>query len=88
MSTYIRDVSVQIPSSGNGFIAYVLCASQRHDLVKCLPAVVLPDRIPLLVADMIVSGDEDADGVLLYGPNQLQPRSTSAAILGEYLPVS
>lgn len=44
--------------------SYVLGPGQVHDLVKSLPAVILPNGIALLVADMVVRCHEDADCVL------------------------
>lgn len=36
---------------------------QAHNLVKGFPTVVAPNRIALVIADMIVRGDQDTDCV-------------------------
>lgn len=36
---------------------------QTHHFVEALPAIVTPDRITLVVTDMVVGGDKDADRV-------------------------
>src|ERR1700677_415669 len=37
--------------------------SKTHDLVEGLPGIIAADWVSLLVADMVVSGDEDANGI-------------------------
>lgn len=44
-------------------MAHVFGAGNVHHLVKRLPAVIFADGITLLEADMIVRGDEYADGI-------------------------
>ncbi len=48
-------------------------SGQDHDLVEAPPAVILADGIALAVADMIVRGDQDANGVAVCG----EPRSVT-----------
>lgn len=43
--------------------AHILGAGEIHDLVKGLPAVILADRVALLVADVVIRRHEDADRV-------------------------
>lgn len=47
-------------------VSYILFAGQVHNLVKRLPAIITADGIALLVAHMIIGGDEDADGIGIY----------------------
>lgn len=49
-------------------VAYILFPGQVHNLVKRFPAIITTDRITLLVAHMIIGGDEDADRIGIYLP--------------------
>ena len=42
---------------------HILLFRQAHNLVKCLPAVILPLELSLCVAHMIVGGHQDLDGI-------------------------
>lgn len=51
--------------AGHQYHINITLPSQAHDLVKGLPAVVATLGITLIVANMVICGDEDADGVPL-----------------------
>lgn len=44
---------------------YIFLAAEVDNLIKRLPAVVLADGITLLVAHMVICGDEDSNRVCL-----------------------
>ena len=41
----------------------ILILGQRHDFVKALGAVISPDRVPLVVANMAVRSYQYANGI-------------------------
>ena len=54
----------QIPSEQYHVDLAIL--GQTHNLVKCLPRVVAPRRVLLIVADMVVCSYEYTDCIRLY----------------------
>lgn len=71
MSTCFQDTDEQAPRSQARIgLTYILRSSQGHDFIERLPTVIFSNRVPLLITDMIVGGDEDADGVLLCRSSQ------------------
>jgi hypothetical protein len=42
---------------------HIFGPGEVHDFIECSPAVILPNGVSLLVADMVVCRDEDTDRV-------------------------
>lgn len=52
--------------SGQEYHIDIPFLGQAHYFVEALPAVVPTDRVSLVVADMIIGGDENANGFRVY----------------------
>lgn len=52
--------------SGQEYHIDIPFLGQAHYFVEALPAVVPTDRVSLVVADMIIGGDENANGFRIY----------------------
>lgn len=49
--------------SGEQHHVDIVFLGQAHDFVETFPAVISPNRVSFVVADMIVSGDKDTNGI-------------------------
>lgn len=55
---------------------YILGPRQVHDLVEGLPTIILPDRVALFVAHMVVCGNENTNCIIIWTTRDQDQQAT------------